>query len=218
MKETGEVPKYDVGPSEPPPQVSSGFGAIPLRNWPTPFYFGNVTTPNHSVFFPDQPQPVSTPWDIAKVLREYRRNKKAQAKKEKENQNAEAEQKKQEEERQRKAKQVVPETSLMYTVQSNPTFSVHQEKKAVESTRIYENPLSSMLEDLHQDSIPCLTTSKADNNSDQSQISDNDEEGFSDISESGSSDISESAVSESEYESPDSTEFSMKIRKKILLF
>ncbi|CDP21822.1 unnamed protein product [Coffea canephora] len=61
LKETGDVPKYDIGPFEPPPQVSLGFGAIPLRNWPTPFYFGNVTTPNPSVFFPDQPQPVTTP-------------------------------------------------------------------------------------------------------------------------------------------------------------
>ena len=72
LKTTGEVPKYDVGPAEPPPQVSSGFGAIPLRNWPTPFYFGNVTTPNPSVFFPDQSPPTSKkPWDIAEVLREY---------------------------------------------------------------------------------------------------------------------------------------------------
>ena len=52
----------------------------------------------------------------------------------------------------------------MYTVQSNPIFSVQQEQKAVESTNVYENPLSSMLEDLHQESIPCLTTSKVDDN------------------------------------------------------
>ena len=59
LKETCEIPKYNIGPSEPPPQVSSRFGAIPLRDWPTSFYFGNVTTPNLSVFFPDQPQPAS---------------------------------------------------------------------------------------------------------------------------------------------------------------
>ncbi|CDP18016.1 unnamed protein product [Coffea canephora] len=105
--------------------VSSGFGTIPLRNWPTPFYFGNITTPNPSVFFPDQPQPASKPFDIAAI---------------------EAEQRKAEEDKKRKAKVIAdqPVASLMYT--------------ANEATKVYDNPFSSMLEDLQQDSVPYITT------------------------------------------------------------
>lgn len=211
LKTTGEIPKYDVGPSEPPSQVSLGFGAIPLRNWPTPFYFAPVTTPNPSVFFPDQPQPISQkPWDIAEVLREYRRKKKAQAKKEKEEQKIEAQQKRQEEERQRKQKQIATETSLMYTIQSNPIFSARQEQQAVEATKVYENPLSSMLEDLHQQSIPCLTTSKVDDNmkSQSSESEAQNDTSEEDISEEEDISKEESSEATSDYESPDSIRFS----------
>ena len=78
LRTIGEVPKFDIGPTEPSSKVSPGFGATPIRNWPTPFYFGGVTTPNPSVFFPDQTPQTSKPFDIAQVLREYLKNKQKQ--------------------------------------------------------------------------------------------------------------------------------------------
>ena len=54
LRTTGEVSTYDNRPATPPhPKVSSIFGATPLRNWPTPFYFGGVTIPSLSMFFPE---------------------------------------------------------------------------------------------------------------------------------------------------------------------
>ena len=134
---TGEVPKFDLGPATPPPKVSPAFGATPIRNWPTPFYFGSVTTPSPSVFFPDQQPQVSKPFDIGEVLREYRRNKQIQKDAEKARKLAEKEQKQAEEERKRKDKQIAqePPSSLMYNVHTNPVFSLEQEIKANELQR-----------------------------------------------------------------------------------
>ncbi|CDP17145.1 unnamed protein product [Coffea canephora] len=146
LRTIGEVPKFDIGPSEPVTKVSPGFGATPIRNWPTPFYFGGVTTPNPSVFFPDQPQQSSKPFDIAQVLK-------------------------------RKAKEVVqePDSSLMYT-----------EKKANKATKIYDNPLSSMLKDFHYDLVPYIST--------YSQLSDSFESDQAKLSDSQVSDNEDLSV------------------------
>ena len=94
LRTTGEIPKFDVGPIEPfVPKISPGFGATPIRNWPTPFYFGGVTTPNPSIFFPSQQEQTPPPFNIAKVLREYRKNKQKQKDEERERKKGEKERK-----------------------------------------------------------------------------------------------------------------------------
>ena len=109
LKTTSQVPTYDVGPSTPLSKVSSMYGAVPLRNWPTPFYFGGVSTPSPSLYFPE-PQPQATkPFDIAATLREYRRNKQIQKDAEIAKRMADREQRKAEAERERKAKQAAIE-------------------------------------------------------------------------------------------------------------
>ena len=153
LRTTGKVPDFDVGPIEPPvPKVSPGFGATPIRNWPNLFYFGGVTTPNPSVFFPTQQEQTPPPFDIAKVLQEYRKNKQKKRDEEKERKRLEQE---------RKRKEIVqePESSLMYTkVYFNPEFSLEQENAEEEITKIYDNPHSPMTKDLHEDSIPYIST------------------------------------------------------------
>ncbi|CDP20491.1 unnamed protein product [Coffea canephora] len=109
LKTTGQVPVYDVGPSTPLSKVSSMYGAVPLRNWPTPFYFGGVSTPSPSLYFSEQQPQVSKPFDIAATLREYRKNKQIQKDAEIAKEMARKEQKKAEAERERKAKQAVIE-------------------------------------------------------------------------------------------------------------
>ena len=46
----------------------------------------------------------------------------------------------------------------MISTYTNPTFSVEQERKANETTRVYDNPLSLVLEELHDDSVPYIST------------------------------------------------------------
>ena len=160
LRTTGEVPKFDLGPATPPPKVSPAFGATPIRNWPITFYFGNVTTPSPSAFFPDQQQPASKPFDIGEVLREYRRNKQIQKDAEEARKFAEKEERQAEKERKRKNKQTAqePPSSLMYNIHTNPVFSLEQETKANEATKVYDNPLSSMLHELHDESVPYIST------------------------------------------------------------
>ncbi|CDP18949.1 unnamed protein product [Coffea canephora] len=80
----------------------------------------------------------SKPFDIAETLRQYRRNKQVQKDAERAQQLADKEQKKAEDERKRKEKQI--------------------ERKANEATKVYDNPLSSMLDELHDDSVPYIST------------------------------------------------------------
>ncbi|CDP22087.1 unnamed protein product, partial [Coffea canephora] len=46
----------------------------------------------------------------------------------------------------------------MISTYTNPTFYVEQERKANEATRVFDNPLSSSLEEFHDDSVPYIST------------------------------------------------------------
>ncbi|CDP16520.1 unnamed protein product [Coffea canephora] len=134
LKTTGQVPTYDVGPSTPLPKVSSMYGAVPFRNWPTPFYFGGVSVPSPSLYFTESQPQATKPFDIAATLRKYPAIE------------------------QPSSSQQEPPSSLMFSTYTNPTFSVEQERKANEATRVYDNPLSSVLDELHDDSVPYIST------------------------------------------------------------
>ena len=94
----------------------------------------------------------------------------------------------------------------MYSVHTNPIFSLEQERKANEATKVYDNPLSSMMKDLPDDSIPYISTySQVSDNEFTSQESEESEEKeeFS-LTDGSSSDIStaktESSVEKSKIE------------------
>ena len=58
----------------------------------------------------------------------------------------------------------------MYTVHTNPAFSLEQEKKANDATKIYDNPLSSMIHELHEESVPYISTyTQASDSSEQEE-------------------------------------------------
>ena len=81
----------------------------------------------------------------------------------------------------------------MYTkVCSNPEFSLEQEKTEEEITRIYDNPLSSMLEELHQESVPYISIY------DQLEKDSNDSEITESTQESESSETSGEKISSKE--------------------
>ena len=46
----------------------------------------------------------------------------------------------------------------MYTkIHTNPIFSLEQEKEAGKTIKVYDNPLSSMLQELHDESVPYIS-------------------------------------------------------------
>ena len=46
----------------------------------------------------------------------------------------------------------------MFNIHTNPIFSLEHERKANEATKVYDNTLSSMLDELHDDSVPYIST------------------------------------------------------------